>query len=74
VAQYFSQGLDGNHMEVGGMSFSVTEKTIVEVTTLPADEDNIFHSHVFAGIDVPFFFQEEFQGKNWRFEVLKEWL
>lgn len=60
-------------MKVGGFSFVVIEKTIAEAATLPADGENIFHSHVLVGINVHFFFKEEFRDKNWRSGVQKEW-
>lgn len=52
------------HVEVGGISFLVTEELIIEVTALPTDGEEVFRSHVLAGIDVPFFLRAEFKDKN----------
>lgn len=51
MGRSFAQAFDGNHVEVGGLSFSVTEQSNIEATTLPADGENIFHSHVLARIN-----------------------
>lgn len=51
VAQLFATRFDGSCVEVGGLTFEVTEQTVAEVATLPMDGEREQHKTSRSSVD-----------------------